>query len=88
MNLSQFEYVLKNIFQVFYITIIQFHFVFVLKFYFQDLLNTKQQKWEECRTQGSERMKELGEYFSGEKALTRVKKNEHLQNWFNDIQLI
>lgn len=48
-------------------------------------MNTKQQKWEECRTQGSERMKELGEYFSGEKALTRVKKNEHLQNWFNDI---
>lgn len=65
MNLSQFEFVLKNIFQA--------------------LLDAKQQRWEECRTQGSERMKELGEYFSGEKALTRVKKNEHLQNWFNGI---
>jgi len=29
-------------------------------------------------------MEELSEYFSGEKALTRVKKNENLQKWFKE----
>ena len=33
----------------------------------------------------SERVSELGEYFSGTKALTRVKKNETLEKWFHDI---
>eukprot|EP01113_Clastostelium_recurvatum_P044787 TRINITY_DN759_c0_g1_i3.p1 TRINITY_DN759_c0_g1~~TRINITY_DN759_c0_g1_i3.p1 ORF type:complete len:1198 (+),score=276.33 TRINITY_DN759_c0_g1_i3:52-3645(+) len=58
---------------------------YVLKNVFQALLDSKQAKWQEYQKQGSERMTELGEYFSGEKALTRVKKNEHLQNWFLEM---
>ena len=42
---------------------------------FQKLLNEKQAKWEEYKKEGSERMTELGEVFSGTKPLTRVDKN-------------
>ena len=42
---------------------------------FQKLLNEKQTKWEEYKKEGSERMTELGEVFSGTKPLTRVEKN-------------
>lgn len=42
---------------------------------FQKLLDEKQAKWEEYRKEGSERMTELGEVFSGTKPLTRVEKN-------------
>ena len=42
---------------------------------FKKLLNEKQAKWEEYKKEGSERMTELGEVFSGTKPLTRVEKN-------------
>ena len=42
---------------------------------FQKLLNEKQAKWEEYKKEGSERMTELAEVFSGTKPLTRVEKN-------------
>lgn len=60
-------------------------FEFVLKNIFQELLDNKEDNWDTCKTQSSERMKELAEYFSGEKALTRVAKNESLQKWFGVI---
>lgn len=60
-------------------------FEFVLKNHIQSLLNGKQTKWETLKKECSERMNELGEYFSGEKALTRVKRNETLMKWFQDI---
>ncbi len=56
-------------------------FEFILKNSIQALLNTKQAKWEALRKECAERMTELGEYFTGEKALTRVKKNETLMKW-------
>jgi len=58
---------------------------FVFKNIFQSLLNSKEEKWEENKKLASESMVELSEYFSGEKALTRVKKNENLQKWFSEI---
>ncbi|EGC36216.1 hypothetical protein DICPUDRAFT_151370 [Dictyostelium purpureum] len=58
---------------------------FVFKNIFQALLATKEEKWEENKKLASESMVELSEYFSGEKALTRVKKNENLQKWFSEI---
>lgn len=58
---------------------------FMLKNLFQKLLDDKDDKWNESRAQGAERMSELGEYFSGDKPLTRVKKNENLQKWFVTI---
>jgi len=45
---------------------------------FKRLLATKQEKWEALKKEGTERMVELGEVFSGTKPLTRVEKNgEH-----------
>ncbi|GAM16870.1 hypothetical protein SAMD00019534_000450, partial [Acytostelium subglobosum LB1] len=58
---------------------------FVFKNIFQTLLDTKADRWEENKKLAAESMTELSEYFSGEKALTRVKKNENLQKWFGEI---
>lgn len=60
-------------------------FEFKLKEMFKHMLNEKQNKWEEHKKEGSERMQELGEVFSGTKPLTRVEKNENLQAWFTDM---
>jgi len=49
-------------------------FEFVLKTTYISLLESKEQMWNVCKNESGERMKELSEYFSGEKALTRVKK--------------
>uniref|UniRef100_A0A674AI72 WASH complex subunit 5 n=1 Tax=Salmo trutta TaxID=8032 RepID=A0A674AI72_SALTR len=60
-------------------------FEFTLKEMFKQMLSEKQLKWESYRTEGSERMTELAEVFSGVKPLTRVEKNENLQAWFREI---
>jgi WASH complex subunit strumpellin len=58
---------------------------FRLKRIFKDLLDTKETRWDSFKAQACERVTELSEYFSGEKALTRVTKDEQLQAWFADI---
>lgn len=60
-------------------------FEFTLKEMFKQMLVDKQQKWEEHKKEGSERMAELGEVFSGTKPLTRVEKNDNLQAWFTEM---
>ncbi|XP_072908939.1 WASH complex subunit 5 [Hemitrygon akajei] len=60
-------------------------FEFVLKEMFKQMLSEKQAKWESYQKEGSERMTELAEVFSGVKPLTRVEKNENLQAWFQEI---
>uniref|UniRef100_A0A3Q3ET57 WASH complex subunit 5 n=1 Tax=Labrus bergylta TaxID=56723 RepID=A0A3Q3ET57_9LABR len=60
-------------------------FEFTLKEMFKQMLSEKQLKWESYKTEGSERMTELAEVFSGVKPLTRVEKNENLQAWFREI---
>ena len=42
---------------------------------FRKMLDEKQQKWEANKKEGSERMQELSDVFSGTKPLTRVEKN-------------
>lgn len=42
---------------------------------FKQMLAEKQLKWESYKKEGSERMTELAEVFSGVKPLTRVEKN-------------
>lgn len=42
---------------------------------FKQMLTEKQLKWESYKREGSERMTELAEVFSGVKPLTRVEKN-------------
>jgi WASH complex subunit strumpellin len=59
-------------------------FEYSLKTQFQAILTAKQEKWDECKKESSDRMRELGEYFSGEKPLTHIKKNEKLQKWFSE----
>ncbi|KAK9513426.1 hypothetical protein VZT92_026962 [Zoarces viviparus] len=60
-------------------------FEFTLKEMFKQMLSEKQMKWESFQKEGSERMTELAEVFSGVKPLTRVEKNENLQAWFREI---
>lgn len=60
-------------------------FEYRLKSMFKRLLETKNQRWDECRREAADRMTELSEYFSGEKALTRVSKNQKLQEWFGQV---
>ncbi|XP_075681849.1 WASH complex subunit 5 isoform X1 [Rhinoderma darwinii] len=60
-------------------------FEFLLKEMFKQMLSEKQSKWENYKTEGSERMTELADVFSGVKPLTRVEKNENLQSWFREI---
>lgn len=52
---------------------------------FKQMLSEKQSKWEHYKKEGSERMIELADVFSGVKPLTRVEKNENLQAWFREI---
>ncbi len=42
---------------------------------FKKMLSQKQSSWEKCKSEGVDRMTELGEVFSGSKPLTRVEKN-------------
>uniref|UniRef100_A0A5F9D9I1 WASH complex subunit 5 n=1 Tax=Oryctolagus cuniculus TaxID=9986 RepID=A0A5F9D9I1_RABIT len=60
-------------------------FEFILKEMFKQMLAEKQAKWEHYKKEGSERMTELADVFSGVKPLTRVEKNENLQAWFREI---
>ncbi|XP_044148704.1 WASH complex subunit 5 [Bufo gargarizans] len=60
-------------------------FEFQLKEMFKQMLSEKQTKWENYKKEGSERMTELADVFSGVKPLTRVEKNENLQAWFREI---
>uniref|UniRef100_A0A8B9XCE1 WASH complex subunit 5 n=1 Tax=Bos mutus grunniens TaxID=30521 RepID=A0A8B9XCE1_BOSMU len=60
-------------------------FEFILKEMFKQMLSEKQAKWEHHKKEGSERMTELADVFSGVKPLTRVEKNENLQAWFREI---
>lgn len=49
------------------------------------LLDGKEGQWEMCKKEGSERMTELSQYFSGEMGLTRVKKNDNFVAWFTTL---
>ena len=42
---------------------------------FKQMLGEKESKWEQYKKEGSERMHELSEVYSGTKPLTRVEKN-------------
>ena len=45
---------------------------------FRKMLDEKQNKWESCKKECTERMQELADVFSGTKPLTRVAKNGKL----------
>mmetsp|Transcript_12857 Transcript_12857/g.40591 ORF Transcript_12857/g.40591 Transcript_12857/m.40591 type:complete len:1173 (-) Transcript_12857:1104-4622(-) len=62
-------------------------FEYELRRIFEQLLSSKEAKWLELRNDASLRMTELAEYFTGEKALTRVEKNVALERWFTDLSI-
>lgn len=51
---------------------------------FKQMLSEKQIKWESYKKEGSERMTELAEVFSGIKPLTRVEKNGEMMEKVKD----
>ncbi|OQR94163.1 strumpellin [Achlya hypogyna] len=55
-----------------------------LKQIFSSLLASKEDRWQRCMKETSDRLQELSEYFTGEKPLTRVERNEDLMTWFKD----
>jgi WASH complex subunit strumpellin len=60
-------------------------FEYVLKNMFTELMETKRARWDEYQKESKERMDELAEYFSGEKALARVKRDDNLRTWFTNL---
>ena len=55
---------------------------YVVKGMLEQLLDEKDRAWSEGKESAAERMDELSEYFTGEKALTRVKRDDHMVQWF------
>lgn len=55
---------------------------YILKGMLQQLLAEKDLAWVDGKAAAADRMSELSEYFTGEKALTRVKRDENLMKWF------
>mmetsp|Transcript_26911 Transcript_26911/g.84413 ORF Transcript_26911/g.84413 Transcript_26911/m.84413 type:complete len:206 (+) Transcript_26911:1035-1652(+) len=56
-----------------------------LKAMFETLLREKASKWQACREQSAERLKELSQYFTGEVLLTRVRRDESMVKWFAGV---
>lgn len=56
-----------------------------LKGMLQQMLNDKDLAWTDGKSAAAERMQELSEYFTGEKSLTRVKRDENLMRWFGNL---
>ncbi|KAH9083252.1 hypothetical protein LEN26_021034 [Aphanomyces euteiches] len=55
-----------------------------LKQMFELLLASKEERWQHCMKETSDRLSELSDYFTGEKPLTRVERNDDLVKWFAD----
>lgn len=60
-------------------------FEFLLKKIVQSIIDNRKSYWDACLEECISRLKELSDYFSGQKALSRVKKDERLQKWFSDL---
>lgn len=56
-----------------------------LKDLFRIALDEKERAWTDGRSAAAERMQELGDYFTGEKALSKVKRDENLMRWFSNL---
>ncbi len=58
---------------------------FILKDMLAQLLNEKEIAWTDGKAAAADRMIELSEYFTGEKALSRVKRDEKMMKWFSGL---
>jgi hypothetical protein len=50
-----------------------------------ELLETKAARWAECRALCASRLREMASYFTGAKALTRVKQDDRMMQWFASL---
>ena len=75
MNLFEFMKLMMNAAQ----------FEFKVKSLFKKLLDSKQDRWEVCKKESSERMLELSTFYSGTKELSRQKKNQQLEDYFKKL---
>jgi WASH complex subunit strumpellin len=58
------------------------HLEYIIKELILLVLKDKEKVWSEWKASAVDRLRELAEYFTGEKALTRVRRDESLMNWF------
>ena len=58
---------------------------YILKGILEQLLHDKDIAWNDGKEQAADRMVELSEYFTGEKALTRVKRDDNMVSWFASL---
>lgn len=61
-------------------------FEFKLKSMFEQLLESKHDRWEEDKNNCVEKMQELSEYFSGTKALTKQVADENYRQYFAEME--
>ncbi|KAL3276150.1 hypothetical protein HHI36_020869 [Cryptolaemus montrouzieri] len=52
---------------------------------FKNILNEKENQWTTLKNESYKSVVELSEVFSGNKPLSRIKKNENLERWFLEI---
>ncbi|KAL1465122.1 hypothetical protein WDU94_004714 [Cyamophila willieti] len=74
-----------NMSDVFQLLLNTSEFELKIKELLKALLDDKQNKWNECKQECSERLNYLIALFSGSKPLPKVKKNQQLEKWFSDI---
>ena len=56
-----------------------------MKSLYAELLEKKQEQWEECKNLASRCVTELAEYFSGSMVLARQVKDDNLHRWFTKM---
>jgi WASH complex subunit strumpellin len=61
------------------------HFEYVIKDAIGVMLKEKHSSWIQGRDHAVDRLHELSEYFTGEKALTRVKRDDHMAAYFSTL---
>ncbi|KAJ6239983.1 wash complex subunit 5 [Anaeramoeba flamelloides] len=59
-------------------------FEFLLTGILEELLDNKEKKWSKHKTEAEDCLIELSTFFSGEKELNRIRKEEQLQSWFKE----
>ena len=52
---------------------------------FEKLLAAKQDLWDTNQSQAAQNTQEISEYFSGERLLTKVEKDQNYQDWFLEM---
>lgn len=58
---------------------------YILKDMLQQLLEEKDLAWTQGKEKAADNMVQLSEYFTGEKALSRVKRDENMMRWFSGL---